>query len=70
MLNGLVVGSLGAICAGFLMRRWNLLSGVSPLDTVTHTAATLLLAFASLLAAYIPARRVMGVRPAEALRCE
>src|SRR5262249_35868205 len=44
------------------------LLGAVPFDGLTFAAATGLLAATALLAAYIPARRALGVDPARALR--
>jgi ABC-type lipoprotein release transport system permease subunit len=46
------------------------LYGVRPTDAVTFVAGALVLAAASLLACYIPARRAMRVDPIEVLRQE
>lgn len=59
---GLVLATLGArVLQGFLF-------GVESADLVTYVAVALVLAGVTLVAAWIPARRAAGIRPAEALR--
>jgi ABC-type antimicrobial peptide transport system permease subunit len=65
---GLTVGLACALGAATLMR--SLLFGVQAFDAATLIATTALLAFASLLATYIPARRAAQVDPMVALRYE
>jgi ABC-type antimicrobial peptide transport system permease subunit len=54
------------------MTRWmkSLLFGVSPLDPLTYATVPLVLAFAAVLASYLPARRAALVDPVEALKAE
>jgi hypothetical protein len=68
VLAGLVVGALFTAAAAQLLR--GLLFGVSPLDPAALLGATALLAAASSLALYRPARRVTRMQPASALRDE
>ena len=63
---GLVVGLLGTLAAGQLIR--SLLVNVGVLDPVTLGAVAVLLASVAALASWIPARRAMAVSPTEALR--
>jgi putative ABC transport system permease protein len=65
---GLALGIPAAIGAGYLIA--NQLFGVTPWDPLMLSAATLLLALATLLAAVIPARRATRVDPMVALRHE
>jgi putative ABC transport system permease protein len=65
---GLAIGIPAAVGAGWLMK--DQLFGVKPWDPVMLVIATLLLAFAAVLASVIPARRAAGVEPMEALRNE
>jgi putative ABC transport system permease protein len=65
---GLVVGLLGALATARLMR--GLLYEVAPTDVATLAAVTVLLAVATLLANYLPARRAARVDPLVALRNE
>lgn len=63
---GIIIGLLAAftltsIIKGFLYQ-------ISPGDPATYLSAILLLAFAMLLACYIPARRASKVDPLIALR--
>lgn len=60
--SGLVLAALGArVLQGFLF-------GVESADLVTYVAVALVLAGVALMAAWIPARRAAGIRPADALR--
>jgi putative ABC transport system permease protein len=65
---GLALGIPAAIGVGKLMK--DQLFGVKPWDPVMLALATLLLAFAALLASFIPAQRAAGVEPIIALRNE
>ncbi len=65
---GLAIGIPAAILAGRGMT--NQLYGVKPYDPAMLVIATLLLAFAALIAAVIPARRAANVNPMLALRGE
>jgi ABC-type antimicrobial peptide transport system permease subunit len=68
--RGFVIGGVGAVGLGFLMRHWDWLNGVSPLDPVTYAGVVVLLVTAGLVASYLPARRAMKVEPTVALRYE
>jgi len=70
MLRGFVIGGAGAIALAFLMRHWNWLNGVSPLDPIAHAGVVALLVVAGVTASYLPARRAMKVEPTVALRYE
>jgi predicted permease len=63
---GIVIGLLGAVVAGHLLRTY--LFGVSAGDPLTYAAAALLLLVSSLTACWIPARRALRVDPVVALR--
>jgi putative ABC transport system permease protein len=65
---GVVIG-LGA-SAGLSRLMASLLYGVSPLDPVTFVAVPVVLVAATLLASYLPARRVAAVDPVDALKAE
>ena len=65
---GIVLGVLGALAATRLMA--GLLYGVSPTDLPTLAVVVALLAAATLLANWIPARRAARVDPLVALRTE
>lgn len=65
---GVALGVLGAIALTRLLT--SLLFEVSAYDPLTFVAVTLLLSVVSLVACYIPARRVTRVDPLIALRCE
>ncbi len=65
---GLGIGIPAAVGAGFLMS--SQLFGVTPWNPLLLAGASLLLGFAALLAAVIPARRAASINPVEALRSE
>jgi putative ABC transport system permease protein len=63
---GVLIGAPGIYFAGGLLR--GVLIGVSTWDPVTLAAVSSGLAIVALTACYIPARRVLGIQPAETLR--
>ena len=65
---GLVVGAIGALIAGRALS--GLLFGVKSWDPVSLIGASLVLGAVATLAAWIPARRAIGIDPKEALRAE
>jgi macrolide transport system ATP-binding/permease protein len=65
---GVVLGLLGSVAAGTLMRK--LLFGTHAWDASTLLAVTAILAVSALLASFLPARRAAAVNPVEALRSE
>ena len=65
---GIGAGLVCSLAAAMLMRK--MLFGVSAWDIPTFLSVALVLALASLLASYIPARRAASVHPTEALRAE
>ena len=65
---GIAIG-LGA-AAGVARVMTSLLFDVSPVDPLTYVAVALLLMMATLMASYIPARRISRVDPAVAMRAE
>jgi putative ABC transport system permease protein len=65
---GLLVAVPGIYLAGKAIR--GVLVGVSPLDPLTLGAVTIGLIVVSLVACYLPARRVLGIQPYRALREE
>jgi putative ABC transport system permease protein len=68
LLLGLAVGIPAALVLTRFMS--TLLFGVAPTDPLTFAVVALLLAFVTLAAAYLPARRAMRVDPVIALRSE
>jgi predicted permease len=64
----LVVGVPLSLAVGYSLRAF--LFGVTPTDPVALAGACLVLTIATLLAAYLPARRAAAVDPIVALRCE
>ncbi|MGH7867547.1 MAG: FtsX-like permease family protein [Candidatus Dormibacteraceae bacterium] len=65
---GIVLGLVCSVAAATLMRK--LLFGTQAWDVPTLAAVAGVLAIASLLASYIPARRAASVNPVDALRAE
>jgi len=65
---GIAIG-LGA-AAGVTRVMTSLLFDVSPVDPLTYVAVAVLLMAATLLASYVPARRISRVDPAVAMRAE
>jgi predicted permease len=63
---GLVFGLIGAFGASRLLSRF--LFGVQTWDPATYAAVTLLVLGVCLAASYIPARRVLGIQPAQVLK--
>jgi len=68
VLIGLVAGLAGSVAASTLLRSF--LFGLSGIDLVTYLVVALILVVASLLAAYLPARRATRIDPLVALRYE
>jgi ABC-type antimicrobial peptide transport system permease subunit len=68
IIIGIGVGLAGALALTRVMS--GLLYGVGTTDPATFATIVLLLAFASLIACYIPARRATRVDPLIALRYE
>lgn len=65
---GLILGLAGAM--GLTRYLASLLYEVSPLDPMIYAIVVAIVAFAAVLATYIPARRATKVNPTVALRCE
>ncbi|HEV2149547.1 MAG TPA: ABC transporter permease [Longimicrobiaceae bacterium] len=65
---GVGIGALGAFAVTRVMG--SLLYGVAPTDPVTFAAVTVILASATVLASWIPARRATRVDPMIAIRAE
>jgi putative ABC transport system permease protein len=63
---GMLIGVPGVYLAGRLLR--TVLVDVSPSDPATLLAVAAGLALVALAACYLPARRALGIEPAEALR--
>jgi putative ABC transport system permease protein len=68
VLTGIALG----LTAALVLTRWleKLLFGVSPTDTLTFVAVSLILAVVGLAACLVPARRAARVDPMVALRYE
>jgi len=65
---GLGIGFLLSLITGRSVR--SLLYGITPTDTATFLGVFSLLALASLVACYLPARRAARIDPMQALRQE
>jgi MacB-like periplasmic core domain len=65
---GVLIGLIGSAAATRILRA--ALYGISPTDSLTFIAITLILGAVALLACYIPARRAAMVEPMVALRHE
>jgi putative ABC transport system permease protein len=65
---GLVIGFALSVAVGSVLTR--VLHGVTPTDPVTYGGVFTLLAAASLLASYLPARRAANTDPMLVLRAE
>ena len=65
---GLAVGLVASVAGSRLLRYF--LFGLSGIDPLTYVAVTVILIVASLLAAYLPARRATRIDPLVALRYE
>jgi ABC-type antimicrobial peptide transport system permease subunit len=61
-----LLGAPGIYFAGRLIR--GVLVGVSPLDPLTLGTVAAGLAVVAMVACYLPARRVLGLEPAQSLR--
>lgn len=66
--TGLSIGAVGIYLARDLIR--GLLVGVSPYDPFTLLGAALGLLLVAMAACYVPARRTLGIDPAQLLRQE
>jgi putative ABC transport system permease protein len=67
-IYGISIGIVGSLAATLLLR--SMLFGIQSWDIATLATVALILAAASLLASYIPARRAASINPTEALRAE
>lgn len=65
---GILGGLLGAFWASRLLTRF--LFGVESWDPATYAAVLLLIIGVCVIASYLPARRVLGIQPAEVLKGE
>ena len=73
--HALVLGAVGAAigllaAAGLTRLMSTLLYGVTPFDPITYAAVPVILIAATVLASYLPARRVVAIDPVEALKSE
>jgi putative ABC transport system permease protein len=65
---GITCGLVASVAASRLLRAY--LFGLTSIDPVTYAAVALILVAASLLAAFLPARRATRIDPLVALRYE
>jgi putative ABC transport system permease protein len=65
---GVLLGAAGLYAASGLIR--GVLIGISPSDPLTLSAVALGLGLITMVACYVPARRVLGIDPAQTLRQE
>ena len=65
---GVLIGVPGIYIAGTLLR--SVLVGISPFDPETLVVVALGLVAITMLACYLPARRVLAIDPAQSLRQE
>jgi predicted permease len=65
---GVGLGLVASLGLAHLMK--SLLFGVSPFDPLTYIAVPIVLAAATALASYLPARRATAINPVEALKAE
>ena len=68
VVAGVLIGLPGIYIAGGLLR--GVLVGVSPLDPLTLASVALGLGLVTMVACYLPARRVLRINPAQSLRQE
>jgi putative ABC transport system permease protein len=68
VMAGVLMGAPGIYFAGRVIR--GVLLGVTPLDPLTLTSVAVGLGLVTMLACYVPARRVLGIDPAQLLRRE
>ena len=63
---GVLVGTPGIYLAGRVIR--GVLVGISPFDPLTLVAVATGVGLVTMAACYVPARRVLGIEPAQSLR--
>lgn len=73
--SGLTLAGLGvaiglAAATGLTRLMKSLLFGISPLDPLTYAAVPVILVAATVIASYLPARRIAAVDPLEALKAD
>jgi putative ABC transport system permease protein len=68
IVAGVLIGLPGIYIASGLLR--GVLVGVSPLDPLTLASVALGLGLVTMVACYLPARRVLEINPAQSLRQE
>jgi predicted permease len=73
--HGFILSAIGiavgiGVAAGVTRLMASMLFQVSPIDTLTYAAVSLMLLAAAVLASYLPARRAAALDPVEALRAE
>jgi ABC-type lipoprotein release transport system permease subunit len=68
IIGGLVVGLIGAVAAGQVVR--SALYGVDPIDPVAFAVAVGVLVLSALVATVVPCWQAVHVDPAESLRAD
>jgi len=65
--RGFLVGSIGALLIGYVMKRGDLPAGVNPLDLAVYGAAAIAVLISTTAAAFLPTRRALSIEPQRAL---
>ncbi|HEX4346164.1 MAG TPA: FtsX-like permease family protein [Vicinamibacterales bacterium] len=66
--RGFLIGSLGALVIGYVMKRGDLPAGVNPFDLMVYATAAMAIVLTTTVAAFWPTRRALSIEPQRALR--